>query len=177
MVLDARAFRALPPLDANGTTAYIQDSSARSGQDRRGGTVAGAFPDTPELLPGKLVTGPAKLGTAGLPGAPGGAGRGGRARLGDLQRPPAAGRGAVVTQRGEGGDPAPASDEDGVMRAHPEGTVVRLRVVAGARRTELVGLRARDLQITAGERARDKLVLVRGRSPGQVRASLLDPGQ
>src|SRR6266545_2894036 len=64
MVLDARAFRALPPLDANGTTAYIQDSSARSGQDRRGGTVAGAFPDTPELLPGKLVTGPAKLGTA-----------------------------------------------------------------------------------------------------------------
>ncbi len=114
-----------------------------------------------------------------------------------------------MTQRGEGGDPAPASDEDGVMRAHPEGTVVRLRVVAGARRTELagvagqalrvrvaappaqgranaailgylaglVGLRARDLQITAGERARDKLVLVRGRSPGQVRASLLDPGQ
>ncbi len=39
-----------------------------------------------------------------------------------------------MTQRGEGGDPAPASDEDGVMRAHPEGTVVRLRVVAGARR-------------------------------------------
>ena len=102
-------------------------------------------------------------------------------------------------------DPAPASDEDGVMRAHPEGTVVRLRVVAGARRTELagvagqalrvrvaappaqgranaavlgylaalVGLRARDLEITAGERARDKLVLVRGRSPGQVRAALL----
>jgi DNA-binding MarR family transcriptional regulator len=64
MILDARAFRALPPLDANGTTAYIQGSSARSGQDRRGGTVAGAFPDTPELLPGKLVTGPAKLGTA-----------------------------------------------------------------------------------------------------------------
>jgi hypothetical protein len=57
MVLDARRFRALPPLDANGTTTYIQDSSARSGQDRRGGTVAGAFPDTPELLPGKLVTG------------------------------------------------------------------------------------------------------------------------
>lgn len=112
-----------------------------------------------------------------------------------------------MTQRGEGGDPAPASEEDGVMRAHPEGTVVRLRVVAGARRTELagvagqalrvrvaappaqgranaailgylaglVGLRARDLEITAGERARDKLVLVRGRSPRQVRAALLDP--
>lgn len=101
---------------------------------------------------------------------------------------------------------APASERDGVMRAHPEGTVVRLRVVAGARRTELagvagqalrvrvaappaqgranaailgylaglVGLRARDLEITAGERARDKLVLVRGRSPVQVRAALLD---
>jgi hypothetical protein len=62
MVLDARRFPALPPLDANGTTTYIQDSSARSGQDRRGGTVAGAFPDTPELLPGKLVTSLAKLG-------------------------------------------------------------------------------------------------------------------
>ncbi len=58
-----------------------------------------------------------------------------------------------MTQRGEGGDPAPASEEDGVVRAHPEGTVVRLRVVAGARRTELV----------------------RGRSPRQVRAALLDP--
>ena len=110
-----------------------------------------------------------------------------------------------MTEGAGGRDPAPASDEDGVMRAHPEGTVVRLRVVAGARRTELagvaghalrvrvaappaqgranaavlgylaalVGLRARDLEITAGERARDKLVLVRGRSPGQVRAALL----
>jgi uncharacterized protein (TIGR00251 family) len=95
------------------------------------------------------------------------------------------------------------------MRAHPEGTVVRLRVVAGARRTELagvagqalrvrvaappalgranaavvgylaalVGLRARDLEITAGQRGRDKLVLVRGRSPGQLRAVLLGPDQ
>jgi len=112
-----------------------------------------------------------------------------------------------VTEGAGGRGPAPASDEGGVMRAHPEGTVVRLRVVAGARRTELagvagqalrvrvaappaqgranaavlgylatlVGLRARDLEITAGERARDKLVLVRGRSPGQVRAALLGP--
>ncbi len=108
-----------------------------------------------------------------------------------------------------GGDDAryqtPAPEEGGVMRAHPEGTLVRLRVVAGARRTELagiagqalrvrvaappvkgranaailgylaglVGLRARDLEITAGERGRDKLVLVRGRTPGQVRAALL----
>jgi DNA-binding MarR family transcriptional regulator len=54
----------LPSLDANGTSAYIQDSSARNGQDRRGDAVAGAFPDTPELLPGKLVTGLAKLGIA-----------------------------------------------------------------------------------------------------------------
>jgi uncharacterized protein (TIGR00251 family) len=112
--------------------------------------------------------------------------------------------------RGAGGrEPDPASEEDGVMRAHPEGTVVRLRVVAGARRTELagvtgqalrvrvaappaqgranaailahlaglIGLRARDLEITAGERARDKLVLIRGRSPDQVRAALLEPGR
>jgi uncharacterized protein (TIGR00251 family) len=103
---------------------------------------------------------------------------------------------------------APDSEAEGqVMRAHPEGTLVRLRVVAGARRTELagvagqalrvriaappaqgranaailgylaglVGLRARDLEITAGEHARDKLLLVRGRSPAQVRAALLDP--
>lgn len=113
-----------------------------------------------------------------------------------------------MTQGGDGDGgrhQAPASEEGGVMRAHPEGTLVRLRVVAGARRTELagiagealrvrvaappakgranaailgylaglVGLRARDLEITAGERGRDKLVLVRGRTPGQVRAALL----
>jgi DNA-binding MarR family transcriptional regulator len=54
----------LTPLDANGTTAYIQDSLPRTGQNRRGAVVAGAFPDTPELLPGKLVTGLAKLGIA-----------------------------------------------------------------------------------------------------------------
>ncbi len=90
------------------------------------------------------------------------------------------------------------------MRAHPEGTVVRLRVVAGARRTEvmgvagqalrfrvaqppaqgranaailahlagLLGLRPRDLEITAGQRGRDKLVLVRGLPPEQVRRQL-----
>jgi uncharacterized protein (TIGR00251 family) len=95
-----------------------------------------------------------------------------------------------------------------LIRAHREGTLLRLRVVAGARRTELagiagqalrvrvaappaqgranaavleylaglVGLRARDLEITAGEHARDKLLLVRGRSPQQVRAALLGPG-
>lgn len=94
--------------------------------------------------------------------------------------------------------------EDGLMRAHPEGTLVRLRVVAGARRTELTGvigqalrlrvaappaqgranaavlahlagvleLRRADLEITAGRRGRDKLVLVRGRSPEQVRKQL-----
>ncbi len=101
-------------------------------------------------------------------------------------------------------------EEDGVIRAHPEGTVVRLRVVAGARRTELagtagqalrvrvaappvqgransavlahlaglLGLRPRDLEIAAGGRSRDKLVLIRGRPPEQVRAALgLLPGQ
>ena len=101
-------------------------------------------------------------------------------------------------------------EEDGVIRAHPEGTVVRLRVVAGARRTELagtaggalrvrvaappvqgransavlaylagiLGLRPRDLEITAGERSRDKLVLVRGRGPEQVGARLgVPPGR
>jgi DNA-binding MarR family transcriptional regulator len=64
MVPPACPFRALPPLDANGTSAYIHDSSPRTGQDPRGGTVAGAFPDAPELLPDKLVTGLAKLGIA-----------------------------------------------------------------------------------------------------------------
>jgi uncharacterized protein len=111
-----------------------------------------------------------------------------------------------VSQESAGGRrPGPDPKQEAVMRAHPEGTLVRLRVVAGARRTELagvagqalrvrvaappaqgqanaairsylaglVGLRARDLEITAGERGRDKLVLVRGRSPGQVRAALL----
>ncbi len=101
-------------------------------------------------------------------------------------------------------------EEDGVIRAHPEGTVVRLRVVAGARRTELagtaggalrvrvaappvqgransavlaylagiLGLRPRDLEITAGERSRDKLVLVRDRGPEQVGARLgVPPGR
>ena len=101
-------------------------------------------------------------------------------------------------------------EEDGVIRAHPEGTVVRLRVVAGARRTELagtaggalrvrvaappvqgransavlaylagiLGLRPRDLEIAAGERGRDKLVLVRGRTPEQVGARLgVPPGR
>jgi len=101
-------------------------------------------------------------------------------------------------------------EEDGVIRAHPEGTVVRLRVVAGARRTELagtaggalrvrvaappvqgransavlaylagiLGLRPRDLEIAAGERSRDKLVLVRGRGPEQVGARLgVPPGR
>jgi uncharacterized protein len=90
------------------------------------------------------------------------------------------------------------------VRAHPEGAVVRLRVVAGARRTEvtgvagqalrfrvaappaqgranaallahlagLLGLRPRDLEIAAGERARDKLVLVRGLPPERVRRQL-----
>lgn len=90
------------------------------------------------------------------------------------------------------------------MRAHPEGSLVRLRVVAGARRTEvtavagqalrfrvaappvqgranaavlahlagLLGLRPRDLEIAAGQRGRDKLVLVRGLPPEQVRSRL-----
>jgi uncharacterized protein (TIGR00251 family) len=86
------------------------------------------------------------------------------------------------------------------VRAHPEGTLVRLWVVAGARRTEVtgvarqalrfrvaappaqgranaailahlaaaLGLRARDLEIAAGQRSRDKLVLVRGLAPERV---------
>jgi uncharacterized protein len=93
---------------------------------------------------------------------------------------------------------------DDAIRAHPEGTLLRLRVVAGARRTEvtgvagqalrlrvaappvqgkanaailahlagLLGLRPRDLEITAGQRGRDKLVLVRGLAPERVRRRL-----
>jgi len=44
MVLAARPFPTLPPLDANGATAYIQDLSAGTGQDRLGGTVATRVP-------------------------------------------------------------------------------------------------------------------------------------
>jgi len=98
----------------------------------------------------------------------------------------------------------PGTEDNGVVRAHPEGTLVRLRVVAGARRTEvtgvagqalrfrvaappaqgranaailahlagLLGLRARDLEITAGRRGRVKLVLVRGLPPERVRSRL-----
>lgn len=35
-----------------------------------------------------------------------------------------------------------------------------------------LGLRARDLRIAAGERGREKLVVVRGRTPEEVRAAL-----
>lgn len=113
-----------------------------------------------------------------------------------------------MTAAGAGRRRAPGGMEGELMRAHREGTLLRLRVVAGARRTELagvagqalrvrvaappaqgranaavldylaglLGLRARDLEITAGEHSRDKLLLVRGRSPQQVRAALLGPG-
>ena len=63
------------------------------------------------------------------------------------------------------------------------GQALRLRVAAPpaqgranaavlAHLAGLLGLRARDLEITAGERSRDKLVLVRGLSPERVRERL-----
>lgn len=99
---------------------------------------------------------------------------------------------------------APGGGLAGVLRAGPEGTSVRLRVVPGARRTELagvtggvlrlrvaappveskanravleflaerLGVRRRDLRLTAGQRGRDKTVLVAGLSPARCRAAL-----
>ena len=92
----------------------------------------------------------------------------------------------------------------GPIRADPEGASVRLRVVPGARRTELVGTaggalrlrvaappvegkaneavlaflaaalgtRARALRLVAGERSRDKVVVVPGMTPAAVAAAL-----
>ena len=37
---------------------------------------------------------------------------------------------------------------------------------------DMLGLRRRDLRLAAGASARDKLVVIRGRTPEQVRASL-----
>jgi uncharacterized protein (TIGR00251 family) len=92
----------------------------------------------------------------------------------------------------------------GPIQACPEGASVRLRVVPGARRTELVGTaggalrlrvaappvegkaneavlaflaaalgtRARALRLAAGERGRDKVVVVPGMTPAAVAAAL-----
>ncbi len=90
------------------------------------------------------------------------------------------------------------------VAAHPEGTLLRVRVVPGARATGVagelggalrvrvaappvegranaallaflagrLGLRPRELRVEAGAGSRDKLVVVRGRSPAQVSAAL-----
>jgi uncharacterized protein (TIGR00251 family) len=90
------------------------------------------------------------------------------------------------------------------LRGSPEGTTIRVRVVPGAKRSEVVGVaggvlrvrvaappvegranravlallaerlgvRARDLRVIAGERGRDKVVLVRGVEPVAVAAAL-----
>jgi hypothetical protein len=99
-------------------------------------------------------------------------------------------------------------ERQGPVGAHPEGTVLRVRVVPGARATGFaggfgdavrvrvaappvegranaallaflagrLGLRPRDLRIEAGASGRDKLVVVRGRSPEQVHAALEEGG-
>ena len=90
------------------------------------------------------------------------------------------------------------------VAAHPEGAVLRVRVVPGASATAAageaggalrvrvaappvegranaallaflaagLGLRPRELRVEAGAASRDKLVVVRGRSPEQVAAAL-----
>ncbi len=100
------------------------------------------------------------------------------------------------------------SRRQGPVGAHPEGAVLRVRVVPGASATGLagelggalrvrvaappvegranaallaflagrLGLRPRDLRVEAGASGRDKLVVVRGRSPEQVDAALKEPG-
>ncbi|HZD01861.1 MAG TPA: DUF167 family protein [Actinomycetes bacterium] len=116
----------------------------------------------------------------------------------------------VTGTRGRALSHTPGTGDDGVVRAHPEGALLHLRVVAGARRTEvtgvagqalrfrvaappaqgranaailahlaaLLGLRPRDLEIAAGQRSRDKLVLVRGLAPERVRERLgVAPGR
>jgi uncharacterized protein (TIGR00251 family) len=40
-----------------------------------------------------------------------------------------------------------------------------------------LGLRPRDLRLAAGGSGRDKLVVIRGRTPEQVRAALAGPGR
>jgi len=98
-----------------------------------------------------------------------------------------------------GGDP-----RSQVVRAHPAGTALTVRVVPGAASSGLaglaggalrvrvaapavegkanaallaflagrLGLRARALRLAAGERGREKLVLIPGRTPEEVRAAL-----
>lgn len=117
-------------------------------------------------------------------------------------------RGRTPPPRPPGGAPDAARSRPGGRQApvapHPEGAVLRVRVVPGASATGVagllggalrvrvaappvegranaalltllagsLGLRPRDLRVEAGASARDKLVVVRGRSPEQVRAAL-----
>jgi uncharacterized protein len=98
----------------------------------------------------------------------------------------------------------PDSPSGQVVRAHPEGTALIVRVVPGAARSALaglgggalrvrvaapavkgkanaallaflagrLGLRPRALRLAAGERGREKLVVIRGRTPEEVSAAL-----
>lgn len=112
-----------------------------------------------------------------------------------LARRPASGDSTQVTGAGPSGQ---------VVRAHPEGAALAVRVVPGAASSSLagltggalrvrvaapavegkantallsflagqLGLRARALRLAAGARARDKLVVIPGRTPTEVRAAL-----
>ena len=108
------------------------------------------------------------------------------------------------TEDAESRQVTPDSPSGQVVRAHPEGTALIVRVVPGATRSALaglgggalrvrvaapavqgkanaallvflagrLGLRPRALRLAAGERGREKLVVICGRTPEEVRAAL-----
>jgi uncharacterized protein len=124
-----------------------------------------------------------------------------------VSRRPRRGRAAAPRPAAGGPDAGPGGRQ-GPVGAHPEGAVLRVRVVPGASATGLagelggalrvrvaappvegranaallaflagrLGLRPRDLRVEAGASGRDKLIVVRGRSPEQVDAALQEPG-
>ena len=99
---------------------------------------------------------------------------------------------------------SPDSPDRQVVRAHPEGAALVVRVVPGAARSALaglgggalrvriaapavegkanaallaflagrLGLRARALRLAVGEHGREKVVVIRGRTPEEVWAAL-----
>jgi uncharacterized protein (TIGR00251 family) len=110
----------------------------------------------------------------------------------------------VVERPGDGRQVTQDRPNSEVVRAHPDGTALIVRVVPGAASSCLaglaggvlrvriaapavegkanaallsflagrLGLRPRALRLVAGERGREKRVVIRGRTPEEVRAAL-----